>query len=92
MSNHESIIRALSGAQKIISPSSKDGETFPGLISTTPKDKQLKLLKNAWIVLKPINESGGFGSDIEDLIALLEEVGNCPDKTEPAFQGHPVGK
>lgn len=86
------LLRSLSEAQKIISPSPKDRETFPGLIDATPKDKQLELLQNAWIVLEPIDTVGGFGSDIEDLMALFQEVGNCPVEPEPAFQGHAVGK
>ena len=85
------LIRVLSEAEKIISPSPKDRETFPGLISTTPKARQLELLQNAWIVLEPINESGGFGSDIDDLIESLDDVGNCPVEPEPEFQGYPVG-
>lgn len=86
-----SLIRALSEAQKVISPSQKDRVTFPGLIDTTPKAKQLELLGNAWIVLKPISEGFEFGSDIDELFELLEEVGNCPVEPEPEFQGHPIG-
>jgi len=86
------LIRALQEAQKVISPSFKDKATFPGLINRTPKSKQLELLRNAWIVLKPIDESLGFGSDIDELFLLLEDLGNCPVVPEPEFQGHVVGK
>jgi len=86
------LIRALSEAQKVISPSLKDGDTFPGLIDRTSKSKQLELLRNAWIVLKPIDDSGLLASDIEELIELLDEVGNCPIKCEPAFQGFKIGE
>lgn len=86
------LIRSLSEAQKVISPSSKDMEAFPGLIGTTPKDKQLVLLENAWIVLEPISEGFDFGSDIDGLVALREDLGNCPVEPEPEFQGHPVGE
>jgi len=86
------LIKALNNAQKIISPSLTDTDTFPGLIDRTPKSKQLNLLLNAWIVLKPLEDLPGFGSDIDELIALLEDVGNCPIKLEPAFQGYEIGE
>jgi len=86
------LIKTLTEAQKIISPSRKDPETFPGLIDRTPKDKQLELLRNAWIVLEPIDDMPGFGSDIDELIESLDDVENCPIKLEPAFQGFEVGE
>lgn len=88
----DTLIKHLTEAQKMISPSKKDRGTFPGLIDGTPKAKQLELLRNTWIVLKPIDESGEFGSAIDELIAALEDVGNCPVESEPEFQGFPVGK
>lgn len=86
------LIRALTEAQKVISPSMMHRGAFPGLIDGTPKSKQLELLRNAWIVLRPLDDSGQFASDIDELIELLNEVGNCPIKTEPAFQGYEVGQ
>lgn len=88
----KTLIASLSEAQKIISPSAKDRETFPGLIDATPKDKQLKLLQNAWIVLEPIDSGGGFASDIEELVALLEEVGNPVEVIDDRENLVPVGQ
>jgi len=86
------LIKAFTEAQKIISPSPKDRETFPGLIVTTPGDKQRELLNNAWIVLKQIDDSGEFESEFDELFELLNEVGECPLKCEPLFQGFGVGQ
>ena len=85
-------IKALTEAQRVISPSSKDRETYPGLIDGTPKKKQYELLTNAWIILKQIDDVEEFGSDIDELFASLNELGNCPVKCEPAFQGFEVGQ
>ncbi len=86
------LIKALTEAQKIISPSLRNRGTFPGLVDGTPKKKQYELLQNAWIVLKQIDGSCEFGSDIDDLFELLNGVGNCPVKLEPEFQGQAVGQ
>ena len=86
------LIKALQEAQKIISPSLMNRICFPGLIPTTQKPKQRELLTNAWIVLKQIDGTVEFGSDIDELFELLNEVGDCPVKLEPEFQGHAVGK
>ena len=86
------LIRALNEAQKLMRTSSKDRTTFPGLIDGTPKAKQLELLRNVWIVLEPIDGSGEFGSEIDEIIELLDDVDNCPIKPEPIFQGFEVGE
>jgi len=88
----DALIKRLIEAQKIIRPSWKNPDTFPGLIDRTPKSKQLELLRNAWIVLEPIDDMPGFGSDFDELFELLDDVGNCPIKLEPAFQGFEVGQ
>lgn len=85
------LIKSLNEAQKIINPSLRDSETFPGLIDSTPKSKQLELLRNAWIVLEPVDEGVGFGSDIEELIELHGDIGSCPIESEPEFQGYARG-
>lgn len=87
-----SLIKSLNEAQKIISPSRQDPETFPGLIDSTPKAKQLELLRNAWIVLEPLDQELGFGSNMDELMALHEDQWNCPFKSEPVFQGFAVGE
>ena len=88
----DTFIKAFTEAQKIISPSSKDRDTFPGLIDSTPKHKQRELLNNAWIVLKGIDERCELGSDIDELFLLLEDVDNSPVEPEPEFQGHELGQ
>lgn len=86
------LIKSLNEAQKIMSPSRQDPETYPGLIESTSKAKQLELLRNLWIVLEPIDQELGFGSDMDELMALHEDLGNCPFKSEPVFQGFAVGE
>jgi len=86
------LIKSLTEAQKIISPCPKGTGDYPGLIDKTPKAIQRVLLNNAWIVLQPLESSGEFGSEIDELLVLLEEVGNCPIEPETEFQGYKIGE
>jgi len=80
------LVASLNEVRKIISPSPKAGETFLDLNDTILKDKQLELLKNAWIILAPINRIE-FGSDIKELVELLGETENCPVGLESEIHG-----
>lgn len=81
------LIKRLTEAQEIISPCPKGREDYPGLIYSTPKKKQRELLNNMWIGLKYFEDNCVLGSEIDELLELLNDVGNCPiDNNIPCSQ------
>lgn len=81
----DTLTKSLQEASKVISKSHKDPKALPGLLDTTPIAEQLKLLQNAWIVLTPMDDlyEYGFGSDIDELTQLLNELQHPVEYEDP---------
>lgn len=87
----DGLIASLTEAKKTMSPSAKDPETWPGLMHSTPHAKQLELLNNVWIALKPLDGELGLESDVDELICALNGIGNPVEVISDHENLHKVG-